>query len=102
VEVNEANFPQIAQQLLQKASKTKNKELKEKALFGCCYYYLSPTPWYSFEWNSESSSYDFIIHPETVQYKALVELEKFEKENGNQPSTFVSNCDVYKTFLARR
>ena len=102
VEVNEADFGQIAQQLLQKASKTKNKELKEKALFGCCYYYLSPNPWFSMEWNSESASYDFIIHPETVQYKALVELEKFEKENGNQPSQFVSNCDVYKTFLARR
>ena len=98
---NEKDFNAIARQLLQKASKAKDKQLKEKVLFGLSYYYLNPTKWSDFQWNSESSSYDFIIHPESSQYQALQVLVDFEKANGNKPSAFVSNCDIYTTFLYR-
>ena len=98
---NEKDFNGIARQLLEKASKAKDKKLKEKALFGLTYFYLNPTKWFDLQWNSESSSYDFITYPESSQYKALQTLVDFEKSNGNKPETFISNCDNYTTFLHR-
>ena len=101
VEVNEANFGLIAKQLLQKASQTKDPVLKEKALFGSCYFYLNPTPWYESVWSEENSRFEIVYRPQSDQFKALLALEQFEKANGNHPSAVVSNCDVYTTFIKR-
>ena len=101
VEVNEANFGQIAKQLLQKASQTKDPVLKEKALFGSCYYYLNPTPWYESVWNNDNSRFEIVYRPQSAQFQALLALEQFEKSNKNGVSAIVSNCDVYTTFIKR-
>ena len=101
MEVNEANFGLIAKQLLQKASQTKDPVLKEKALFGSCYFYLNPTPWYESVWSEENSRFEIVYRPQSDQFKALLALEQFEKANGNHPSAVVSNCDVYTTFIKR-
>ena len=101
VEVNEANFGQIAKQLLQKASQTKDPVLKEKALFGSCYCYLNASSWYESVWNNESTQYEIVYRPLSEQFQALAALEEFEKSNKNGVSAVVSNCDVYKTFIKR-
>ncbi len=98
---NEKDFAAIAKQLLMKASNAKDKALKEKALFGSCYFYLNDKSWFDLVYNPQTSQYDFIIFPESSQYKALQALEQFERENGNKPSAVVSNCDIYTTFLVR-
>ena len=98
---NEKDFSAIANQLLQKASKAKDKSLKEKALFGLCYYYLNPTHWITNEWNTATSSFENYEHPESSEFQALLALEQFEQNSGQPTADFVSNCDVFKTFLGR-
>lgn len=98
---NEKDFNAIARQLLEKASKAKDKTLKEKALFGLCYWYLHTQKWFTHDWKSEANSFVFITYPESSQYKALQALVNFEKANGNKPAEFITHCDVYTTFLFR-
>ena len=98
---NEKDLAAIAFELLGKASQAKDKRLKEKALFGRCYYYLNTSPWLTIEWNMDTSRYDFILHPESSQYQALQALENFERNSGQPIAKFISNCDVYNTFLYR-
>jgi hypothetical protein len=98
---NEKDFNAIARQLLEKASKAKDKTLKEKALFGLCYWYLHTEKWFTHDWKSEANSFVFITYPESSQYKALQALVNFEKANGNKPAEFITHCDVYTTFLFR-
>lgn len=98
---NEKDFNAIAYQLLQKASLAKDLRLKEKALFGRCYYYLNPTKWITDEWNNTTYQMEAVEHPESSQFQALLALEKFERSTTMPTSDFVSHCDVYKTFLKR-
>ena len=99
VEVNEANFAAIAKELLIKASDTKDPVLKEKALFGNCYYYLNEGGWYEEFWNDQLNKFDHRVLPQSKQYQALKTLADYEHSRGTT-SAFVSNCDVYTTFLS--
>ena len=98
---NEKDFNAIARQLLQKATQAKNLQLKEKALFGLCYWYLNPEKWLTNEWNNTTYQMDTVEHPESSQFQALLALEKFEQSTTMPTADFISNCDVYKTFLGR-
>ena len=101
VGVNEKDFAAIAYQLLQKASMAKDKKLKEKALFGSCYYYFHSNHMLTNEWNNATSSFDTIEHPESSEFQAWLALEKFELSTGQPTADFISNCDNYKTFMNR-
>jgi len=96
---NEFNFANKAQYLLSKAANTKDIKLKERVLFASSYYYLHSTPWYDIEWNAGIGT--IVLHPESTQFRALAALEQFERDNGNHPSEYVTNCDVYDTFIKR-
>ena len=101
VGVNENDFGAIARNLLTKASQAKDRQLKERALFARCYYYLHPGWWYDQVWNDQHYRLDFVPMPQSSQYQALQALADFERSKG-APSAYVSKCDVYITFLKRR
>ncbi len=101
VGVNEKDFAAIAYQLLQKASMAKDKKLKEKALFGSCYYYFHSNHMLTNEWNNATSSFETIEHPESSEFQTWLALEKFELSTGQPTADFISNCDCYKVFRDR-
>ena len=98
--VNETDLAAKALGYLRQASETSDFNLKEKALFAMSYYYLHENPWYTFEWDSSKMDDVMKINPESPQYQALIELARFEKENSQRTSSYVSRCDNYTTFLS--
>ena len=100
--VNETDLAAKALGYLRQASETSDFKLKEKALFAMSYYYLHENPWYTFEWDSSKMDDVMKIHTESSQYQALIELARFEKENSQRTSAYVSRCDNYTTFLSSR
>ena len=97
VRLNETDFNAKALSLLRKASATSDATLKEKALFGQCYVYLHPTPWFEHVWNSNTSEYDRKSLKGSSQWRAFATLADFEKQNA-RTSQYVSRCDEYKQF----
>ena len=98
--VNETDLAAKAISYLRQASETSDFNLKEKALFAMSYYYLHKNPWYTFEWDSSKMEDVMKINTESSQYKALIELARFEKENSQRTSSYVSRCDNYTSFLS--
>ena len=98
--VNETDLAAKALGYLRQASASSDFLLKEKALFAMSYYYLHENPWYTFEWDSSKMDDVMKINPESSQYQALIELARFEKENSQRTSRYVSRCDNYSTFLS--
>jgi hypothetical protein len=100
--VNETDLAAKALGYLKQASAASDFKLKEKALFAMSYYYLHKNPWYTFEWDSSKLEDVMKIHPESSQYQALTELARFEQENAQRTSSYVSRCDNYTSFLSSR
>ena len=98
--VNETDLAAKAISYLRQASETSDFNLKEKALFAMSYYYLHKNPWYTFEWDSSKLEDVMKINTESSQYQALIELARFEKENSQRTSSYVSRCDNYTSFLS--
>ena len=100
--VNETDLAAKALGYLKQASAASDFKLKERALFAMSYYYLHKNPWYTFEWDSSKLEDVMKIHPESSQYQALTELARFEQENAQRTSSYVSRCDNYSSFLSSR
>ena len=100
--VNETDLAAKALGYLKQASAASDFKLKEKALFAMSYYYLHKNPWFTFEWDSSKLDDVMKIHPESSQYQALIELARFEQENAQRTSSYVSRCDNYTSFLSSR
>ena len=98
VRLNETDLAAKALSLLRKASTTTDPVLKEKALFGQCYVYLHPTPWFEYEWNSTTSEYDRKSLKGSSQWRAFAALVDYEKQNAARTSMYVSRCDEYIQF----
>ena len=98
VRLNETDLAAKALSLLRKASTTTDPVLKEKALFGQCYVYLHPTPWFEYEWNSTTSEYDRKSLKGSSQWRAFAALVDYEKQNAVRTSMYVSRCDEYIQF----
>ena len=96
---NETHLGQKAIQLLQKASQTKDFQLKEKALFALSYGNINTQLWYSVEWDNEKGKYNNKPDTRSQQYKAWAALAAFEKQNATRTSRYVSRCDNYQQFL---
>ncbi len=99
---NETDLTAKALGYLKEASATSEFKLKEKALFAMSYYYMHKDPWYTFEWDSSKMEDVLKVHPESSQYQALIELARFEQQNAQRTSQYVSRCDNYTTFLSSR
>ena len=84
--------------LLQQASQTSDRQLKERALFALAYYYLNEEPWYELEWNSQTASTQRVVKQSTQHYKAWKALADFEQANAGAISSYVARCDEYKQF----
>ena len=98
--VNESDLAAKALNYLEQASASSDFKLKEKALFAMSYYYLHENPWYSFEWDSSKMDDVMVINKESSEYAALEKLARFEKENSQRTSSYVSRCDNYTSFLS--
>lgn len=100
--VNEADLHAKALRYLRKASTSSDFKLKERSLFAMTYYYLHKHPWYSWEWDSTKLEDVRKINAASPQYQALTELARFEQQNAQRTSTYVSQCDNYRSFLKTR
>ncbi len=70
---------------------------KEKVLYALAYIPLEP--WYSEDWDDNTSKNIYKYNIGSRQYKALQELSAFERQNtDNTPSIYVTKCDVLKKF----
>ena len=98
--VNESDLAAKALNYLEQASASSDFKLKEKALFAMTYYYLHKNPWYTFKWDSSKMDDVMVINKESSEYAALEKLARFEKENSQRTSAYVSRCDNYTSFLA--
>ena len=84
--------------LLQQASQTTDRQLKERSLFALAYYYLNDDPWYEQKWNSQTASYQRVVNRSSQHFKAWKTLVDFEQANPSAISSYVSRCDEYKQF----
>ena len=100
--VNETDLAAKALNYLEQASASSDFKLKEKALFAMTYYYLHKNPWYTFKWDSSKMDDVMVINKESSEYAALEKLARFEKENSQRTSSYVSRCDNYTSFLSSR
>ena len=100
--VNETDLAAKAMDYLKQASASSDFKLKEKALFAMSYCYLHKNPWFTFEWDDSKLENVMKIHPESSQYQALTVLARFEQENAQRTSSYVSRCDNYTAFLSSR
>ena len=100
--VNETDLAAKALNYLEQASASADFKLKEKALFAMTYYYLHKNPWYTFKWDSSKMDDVMVINKESSEYAALEKLARFEKENSQRTSSYVSRCDNYTSFLSSR
>lgn len=88
-----------AVELLQEAARSKQFNIRERALFALSYYYLNPEPWYTTSWNSEIGKQERTPMPDVRQYRAFAALVDFERQHPDRTSDFVSRCDEYRQFI---
>jgi hypothetical protein len=99
---NETDLAAKALGYLKEASASSDFKLKEKALFAMTYYYMYKDPWFSMEWDSSKLEDVMKVNTASPQYQALTELARFEQQNSQRTSQYVSRCDNYTTFLSSR
>ena len=102
IRVNELDFGAKAIELLQKAAKTSDNNLKLKALFAMGYQELYTTTskghlWFDNEWDEKVS--DFVTRyyrtsPQFLAYKALFD----RVENKPDEPAYISKCDEFTQF----
>ena len=97
-EDDRSDFAQKAVDLLRKAGRTTNRQLKEKVLFARVYYYLNPDCWYEAHWDSNISDYVRTPNLSSMQYNAFAALADFEKSNPDGTPVYISRCDEYIQF----
>jgi len=102
VRVNEMDLGAKAVELLQKAAKTNDKNLKVKALFAIGWQELyNATPgaklWTSNEWNEQTSDYVRIYNRQSAQFRAFQDLFNLV-DNTAGKTTYVTKCDEYEQF----
>ena len=102
VSVNEVDLNARALSYLRKASRSSDFKLKERSLFAMTYYYLHEKPWYILEWDDKKMEDVRKLNTESSQYQSLTELARFEQQNSQRTSPYVSRCDNYKSFLNSR
>ena len=98
VRPNEVDLGAKAVSLLQKASQSSDRQVKERALFGLCYIYLNTDTWFESRWNSERSDYDRHLLPQTQHYRNWAALLNYERQAGGQVPDYISRCDEYRQF----
>ena len=95
---NAVDYAQRAIDLLLKAGRTTNRQLKERVLFARSYVYLNPDCWSGEIWDSDLRTYVRRVNKDTQQYRAFAALADFENSNPDGPATYVSRCDEYIQF----
>ena len=95
---NAIDYAQRAIDLLRKAGRTTNRQLKEHVLFARSYVYLNPDCWSFGVWDSDLRTYVLRINKDSQQFRAFAALADFEKSNPDGPATYVSRCDEYIQF----
>ena len=96
--VNEVDLAERARDYLQKASQTRDFQLKERALFALCYGYLYPTQWQMSVWSEADIDYVMKQYPQSLHFKAMAALNELEQKNATRTSEYVSRCDNFVQF----
>lgn len=98
VRSGESDLRQKALTLLQRASRSADFALREKALFAMTYGELYSDKWFEPVWNSRTFDYERRVERRSQQYRAFAALADYEKQNSSRTSRYVSRCDEYIQF----
>ena len=99
-EKGEFDFVGEAIRLLEIAATSNDNDLRGKSLYALAFIPLEPWCDVEWTWNEQTNSgYDkIILHPTARQYRALNLLNDFSTRQRSSIDSFVSKCDVLKTF----
>jgi len=54
--------------------------------------------WREEQYDAQRNDFFYVLQPESDKYKALNALHQFRMENASEVSSYISKCDVLKTF----
>lgn len=100
--VGTLDFVAQAVSLLDESVKSSDFHLKEKSLYALAFI-RHGEPWYLTDWDDATGQYydldNLRVLPQSAQYKAMLRLSAFYRDNATQVDGFVTKCDILKRFM---
>lgn len=96
------DFVAKAVSLLDESVQSSDFHLKEKSLYALAFI-RQGEPWYLTGWDDAMGQYydldNLRVQPQSAQYKAMLRLSAFYRDNTPRADSFVTKCDILKRFM---
>ncbi len=94
--VGELDYVARAVHYLEVSRKSTDFDLRQQSLYALAF--IPMDPWATTRWDSEACDMVTIINRNSRQYRALMDLALFRRNNSSRLASYVTNCDLLKKF----
>lgn len=96
------DFVAKAVSLLDESVQGADFQLKEKSLYALAFI-RHGEPWYLTGWDDNTDQYydlqNLRVLPQSAQYRAMLRLSAFYRDNASRTDSFITKCDILKRFM---